>query len=238
MTKPTDDERRSVILIEALSRVWMRIRLLHPDVPPVVLLAAPAHRDRMNVLGHFAALRWTGKRKAEEHLHEVVVVAEHLDRRAPDIVETLIHEAAHAMNFERGIKDCSASQYHNQHFKAAAEELGLDVIQVRHYGFALTVLPEATAERYRDETEALAAVLMHRKKPRSVDVGSDKGPAKGGDDDKDKDAADDDEGNKPKTRLRKAVCGCKPPFIIRVAKKTIEDTVIRCESCGEPFRLA
>ena len=38
------DEQRSVRLIEALSRVWTRIRIRHTDVPPVVLLAAPAPR--------------------------------------------------------------------------------------------------------------------------------------------------------------------------------------------------
>lgn len=223
-------ERRSVALIEALHRVWERIRLHHPEVPPVVLLAAPAHRDRLNVLGHFAALRWKGKKQSDEHLHEVVVVAEHLDRPAEDVVETLIHEAAHAMNFERGKKDCSASQYHNQVFKAAAEELGLEVTQVRHYGFAVTSLPEATAARYAAEIEGLRAVMIHRKKPLSVTVPPGTGPPTTGDDN------DDEDDDKPKSRLRKAVCDCG--FIIRVAKKTIEDTVIRCESCGEPFRLA
>ena len=39
----------------------------------------------------------------------------------------------------------------------------------------------------------------------------------------------------PQGRSRKATCAC--PFIIRVSRKTIESTVIRCESCGEPFRL-
>ena len=55
------DERTSVRLIEALSRVWTKIRIRHPDVPPVVLLAAPAPRGEMRVLGHFAALRWSGR---------------------------------------------------------------------------------------------------------------------------------------------------------------------------------
>jgi hypothetical protein len=235
MPDENSDERRSVALIEALSRVWMRIRLYHPDVPPVVLLAAPAHRDRLNVLGHFSALRWKGKKKADEHLHEVVVIAEHLDRPAEDVVETLIHEAAHALNFERGIHDCSASQYHNAHFKAAAEELGLEVSQVRHYGYALTALPEATARRYETEIDGLKAVMIHRKKPVSVPKGPGPGPPKGGDNQDDDEDADD---GKPRSRLRKATCACQPPFIIRVAKKTIATTVIRCESCGEPFRLA
>jgi hypothetical protein len=220
-TEPT--ERASVELIEALADVWSAIRRRHPDVPGVVLLPAPAQNGRMNVLGHFAALRWSAKKQYGGHLHEVVVVAEHLDRSAEDITETLLHEAAHAMNHERGKKDCSRSQYHNQAFKAAAEELGLAVIQVRHYGFASTSLPVETAERYAEETAALRAVLVHRTKlggpivvpPGTIPiVGVDEGP---------------------QSRCRKATCCC--PYIIRVSKKTMEDTTIRCESCGQPFQL-
>lgn len=218
------DEQTSVRLIEALARVWTRIRLLHPEVPAVVLLTAPAARDQMNVLGHFAALRWTGKRKENHHLHEVVVVAEHLDRPAEEIIETLIHEAAHALNFERGIYDCSRSQYHNQRFKAAAEELGLEVAQVRHYGFAHTSLPKTTAEKYTAELHQLIAVLIHRRRPPPIGEGT--MPPSGGTDE------DDDQ---PRSRSRKATCACG--YIIRVAKQTLQDTTIRCESCGEPFRF-
>ena len=126
------DERLSVGLIAALARVWTSIRSKHPAVPGVVILAAPGARDQPRVLGHFAALRWSAKENSGKALHEVVVVAEYLNRPAEDVVETLLHEAAHAMNFDRGIKDCSRSQYHNARFKVAAEEVGLTVEQVPH----------------------------------------------------------------------------------------------------------
>jgi hypothetical protein len=146
-------ERLSVVLIEALTRVWSRIRVHHPGVPGVMLLAAPSQRGDLSVLGHFAPLRWRHKTRGDTGYHEVVVVAEHLDRSAADIVETLIHEAAHALNFERKVHDCSRSQYHNRAFKAAAEELGLAVEQVPHYGFALTRLqrghPAALRRRHQ-----------------------------------------------------------------------------------------
>ena len=221
---PTDvDENVSVALIEALARVWSRIRANHPEVPGVVLLAAPARRGRLNVLGHFAALRWTHRQTTGTRLHEVVVVAEHLDRPAEDVLETLLHEAAHAANFEAGIRDCSGSQYHNRHFKAAAERLGLNVVRVPNYGFAFTTLPQAVAETYAPETEGLRQVLIHRRRPVN-------GPAPPGP------GPDDDGGEGPRSRSRKATCSC--PFIIRVSQITISSTVIRCETCGEPFRLA
>lgn len=219
-------ERLSVVLIEALTRIWSRIRVHHPEVPGVMLLAAPSLRRDLSALGHFAPLRWRHKEKGGVHYHEVVVVAEHLDRNPADIVETLLHEAAHALNFARGIKDCTASQYHNQLFKAAAEELGLTVEQVPHYGFALTGLKPGTITRYEEDIKQLAEVIIHRAK--SVALSGVETPPKPGD-------ADTTPGDRHGSRSRKAVCRC--PFIIRVAKSTLEQTRIRCETCGEVFEL-
>lgn len=224
MTASSKDEQWSVALIQALAAIWAKIRELHPGVPGVVLIPAPAHRDQKNVLGHFAPVRW--RRREDEHLHEVVVVAEHLNRPAQDVLETLIHEAAHALNFERGIKDCSRSQYHNRSFKAAAEELGLTVEQVPQYGFAYTRLGPSTGERYGPEAERLRTVLIHRRGAtlRAAPPGGTPPPDEGED--------------TTSSRSRKAVCACDPPFIIRVAKKTIEATRIICETCGQAFRLS
>lgn len=219
-------ERLSVVLIEALTRIWSRIRVHHPEVPGVMLLAAPSLRRDLSALGHFAPLRWRHKEKGGVHYHEVVVVAEHLDRNPADIVETLLHEAAHALNFARGIKDCTASQYHNQRFKSAAEELGLTVEQVPHYGFALTGLKPDTITRYEEDIKQLAEVVIHRAKPVAPTAGTDTTPGTGED-------TDDD---KPASRNRKATCAC--PFIIRVSKSTLTQTTIRCESCGKVFTLA
>lgn len=217
------DENLSVALIEALAAIWTAIRSRHPEVPGVVLLPAPA--VRMNVLGHFAPLRWVPRQKDDQLIHEVVVSAEYLDRKAEDIVETMLHEAAHALNFARGIKDCSANQYHNRRYRVAAEELGLEVSQVQHYGFALTSLPENTADQYRREMEALESVLIHRRRPHSIrrPPGLTPTTTKGGKTDK------------TGSRNRKAICACG--YIIRVSKKTMQNTVIRCESCDEPFCL-
>lgn len=218
-------ERASVVLIEALARIWSRIRVHHPDVPGVILLAIPSPRRELNVLGHFAPLRWRGKQQGDARHHEVVVVAEHLDRTPAEILGTLLHEAAHALNFERGIKDCTTSQYHNRRFKAAAEELGLVVETMAHYGHAYTKPLAATLARYEEDVHILSEALIHRAKPLAASGVS---PPKGG--------SDDTEDDKPTYRNRKAVCQC--PFIIRVAKSTLDQTVIRCDTCREPFVLA
>ncbi|MDB4958172.1 MAG: hypothetical protein JWO36_5741 [Myxococcales bacterium] len=219
-----EHEQRSVQLVSALARIWAKIREYHSQVPGVVVLAAPNPHRATNVLGHFAALRWK-VRKETEGIHEVVVVAEHLNRTAEDITETLLHEAAHAMNFARQVADCSRSQYHNARFKEAAEEIGLSVERVPHYGWALTRLPDTTACKYLDVIEELRAVLIHRHRTLAVPSG----PGPTGDDSTDGEDA-------PRSRHLKATCKCS--FVIRVARKTLASTSIRCESCGEAFQVS
>jgi hypothetical protein len=69
-----------------------------------------------------------------------------------------------ALNYARGILDCSpTSQYHNSRFKAAAEELGLFVVKVPHYGWAYTKLEDAKRARYADLAARLESVLVHRR---------------------------------------------------------------------------
>ncbi len=221
----------AVELTAALSAVWKEVQQHHPDVPHVVLLAAPNPHSNRNVLGHFAALRWSASTGNGGVLHEVVVVAEHLNRSAEDIVTTLLHEAAHALNFTRGIHDCSRSQYHNRKFEAAAKELGLDVTQVAHYGFALTKMQPETAQRYNAETEALRQVLMHRRPTVSASK-----PTAAGVGDSDDSKPDDAEPPEAGGRYKKASCAC--PFNIRVARATLAATTITCATCGGSFQLA
>ncbi len=226
-------ELASVALTLALARVWAAIRAHHPDVPEVVLLPVPNPHGQRGVLGHFAALRWQPRSDAGgKRIHEVVVVAEHLDRSAEDVVGTLVHEAAHALNFERGIRDCSRSQYHNQRFQSAAEELGLDVTQVPHYGFALTRLRAETTARYASETAGLTVVLMHRRAETAA-TPVPKGTGNAADD---SDSTDNNDKTDTGGRYKKASCQC--PFNIRVSRKVMTTTVIRCETCGESFQFA
>ena len=191
-----------------------------------VLIPAPAQRRQ--VLGHFAPLRWTAKEKQAAILHEVVVVAEYLNRDVNQIVGTLLHEAAHAQCHERGIHDCSAtSQYHNKKFKAAAEELGLQVEKMGSYGFARTRLTDEPRARYAAVTSELEAALLHRRSwfgvrtPTSTTSG--KGAA----------TTTTSKEDKPRNRNLKATCACG--FIIRASRKTLAATTITCTKCGMEF---
>jgi hypothetical protein len=220
----------SLRLIAALTALWNAIRQRHPEVPAVVLLPAPSLAKKMNVLGHFAPLRWKGRRSNDDRLHEVLVVAEHLDRGAEEVLDTLLHEAAHAANHERGVKDCSRSQYHNSAFRKMAESLGLTVQQVPNYGHAQTTLPPATAQLYETGLAALREVLISRRRPIAIPTGTPTGVNTPNDDN------EPDGGDSSRSRHLKATCACG--FVIRASKKTLQNTVIRCETCGEPFRAS
>lgn len=220
------DEQPSVALVAALANLWAAIRAHHPDVPEVMLIPAPSPHGRRQVLGHFSALRWNAPGRFGAGFHEVVVVAEHLDRSVEAILGTLLHEAAHAMNFERGLRDCSRSQYHNHYFKLAAEEVGLTVTKVLHYGYAQTTARVETRVRYSAEAESLAQVLAYRRCPivARQAAGSDS-------------RAEPPEGA-PSSAGRYLKASCRCPYNIRVSRRVMAATAISCGTCGDRFRFA
>ncbi len=200
----------SVRLIATVDAVWSAIRAAHPDVPAVLLMTAPSCGDR-RAIGHFWPMKW--QHRTDGDLHEVILFAEYLNRTPAEVFGTLLHEAAHACNFVRKVKDCSASQYHNAEFRKTAEELGLKVKQMAPYGWALTTLKEETEKRWASQIEQLGkGIQVFRRSGQSgVRVQT------------------------PKTRNLRASCACG--FLIRVAKATIERTEIKCGSCGSPFAV-
>ena len=100
-------------------------------------------RGRKSVLGW----HWAGKWKIVDktHLAEINLSAE--DLKSGDPYGILLHEMAHHLNFQRGIRDVSKNQYHNLHFKRAAEAAGLQVMKSGRAGFGITALGELAKEK-------------------------------------------------------------------------------------------
>jgi hypothetical protein len=194
-------------IIGSLENAWSRLQADHPDLPNAVILAAPTYQE--GLLGHFGADRWAN---TVGHLHEVMITGESLNRTPRQIMCTLIHEGAHAINQARGVRDCSSHQYHNKHFRRAAEELGLAVSQVPNRGWAATVITDETAERYAAEIKDLEQVLkLYRR------------------------SAGRTTKTKQPTRMLKATCACG--HIIRMSRTVFEATGILCDTCGEHFEI-
>lgn len=138
---------------------WFRIfnrKLWHGKLSPKVVITVQSTGRRRSVLGWHWHSRWQNRRSK---LAEINIVAESLKRRAEEILETLLHEMCHQRNAERKIVDISPEsyQYHNEHFKRAAEAAGLVCERMGRYGWAKTRLGE----------RALAVIHAH-----SIDRGA------------------------------------------------------------------
>lgn len=111
--------------------------LFNNSLPKVVITIQT--RGRKKCYGWFWKDRWNEDGKPA---HEINMSAENVNRTKEDQCETLIHEMVHLHNAIRNIDDCNSLQYHNKHFKSAAEEAGLLVMKYPGRGWAMTSLGE------------------------------------------------------------------------------------------------
>ncbi|MFF6904280.1 hypothetical protein [Streptomyces hydrogenans] len=234
----------------ALIEAWDMIRVCHPEVPEAVISMATGGRASSIELAHFAPRRWRMREGGALH-HEVFVTAEALEDGAEKVLAYLLHEAAHAWNEAAGVNDCSASQYHNKHFRERADDLGLkeregiDPKWRKKYGFAgYSELNERGAKLYADQITALErAMHATRRREVSTSVGQGSGRSTGGTAtaaDAGGDALDQDdapvmEKKKEERNYIKAVCACETPTVIRVSPKTLERRKIMCGDCAAAF---
>ncbi len=108
------------LIITALEGMWADIQKRHPEVPDVVLITGTSRQAGGNRWGHHWPERWHqhGKQMAPE----LFIAGELLALGAARVLQTMLHEAAHALAHVRGIKDTSRSgnRYHNSLFAELA----------------------------------------------------------------------------------------------------------------------
>jgi hypothetical protein len=200
----------------ALEAAWRTIRGNHPDVPPVLLVVAPAERSRKGgiKLGHFATRIW--ENESGERIHEVLLVAEQLRRPANEVFTTLLHESIHGLADARGVKDTSRqNRYHNKRFVALAQEVGMEYVHEKPHptiGFSAVTLKDETVDQYESTILALGESLKLWRA--SVDT---------------TDTATSTAAQAP------AECCCEPPRLLRVSNKELEAGDIVCATCRCPF---
>lgn len=113
-------------------------RFAEGKLPKVVITIQES--GRRNAYGWFGDGFWTD-RLAGGAVPEINLSAEYLSRGSSGLLETLLHEMAHLWNATvANIRDCSGGQYHNKHFKTAAERFGLEVSRDGTRGWAYTKL--------------------------------------------------------------------------------------------------
>ena len=113
---------------DVLNRVYF-----NGELPPIVICIMSSKRT----YGHYTVNKeW---RLENEHLHEINISAEHLDRPIENVAATLMHECCHYYCALHGIKDVSSNgRYHNKNFKREAEARGLIIEQAPFIGWSVT----------------------------------------------------------------------------------------------------
>ena len=170
--KETKKKRGASIvpMVGAFEGCWSAIRKHHKDLPEVVIIVesnSATHNSKRSKkkgkkLGHFLNSSW--KDGEGTIYHEVVITGESLARPATAIFCTLLHEAAHALNYVRGIKDTSRNgRYHNKAFKTMAIDLGMVVQQLKignnSFGWANTRMTPDTVQKYREAIQSLKTAI-------------------------------------------------------------------------------
>lgn len=227
-------------VVRLLERVHARIRQNHPEVPEVVIVTGAGIGFGGGKWGHFRPQGWTAQNGEDKatHIHEMFMAGETLAKGSRQVLQTMIHESAHALAEHRGEKDTSRQgRWHNQVFRKTAEELGLEYKGQKAdkaLGFSQVTLTAETVEEYKDLLEALDAEI-HLMVRLPGWLGGTAGS------DEDDDNGGENMGKAPKTgpastsNNTKLTCECEEPNIIRASKKVAAKMVVRCDDCEALF---
>lgn len=223
------------ITVAAIESAWRAIQERHSEVPDVVVVSGGGTETRRGQVlvtwGHFHPEQWDthgGQR------HELLVSGECLGRGALFTLTTVLHEAAHALNYAREIKDTSRrGKYHNKRFISAANELGMiwpdEAKPHVTTGFSDVQLTDETAEAYADVLDVLETgrrawrTLVSPDEVESTEEGDEgaESPAK----------------RKRSTNTKpKAECGCGPERAIWASRRVLDALTVACGECGQLYR--
>lgn len=189
-------------------------------LPPVVITIMSSKKS----YGHFTVGKvW---RAEEEHLHEINISAEYLDRPIENTMGTLMHEMVHFYCQLNGIPDTSkGGRYHNKNFKTEAELRGLSISYQKYIGYSVT-----------KPTESFIAVLKEHGIEKPLDINRDGvqlflgGMPVGGAGTNGVNGTDLGTDNKKKTSTRKYQCPC-----CLNSFRATKDIRVLCLDCNKEF---
>jgi curved DNA-binding protein CbpA len=197
-------------ILKVLEDIWLEIRRWHPDIPPVVIIIASGTDGKNPRWGYHAPGRWN---VAGEQRTEIMISGEGLRRAPREVLATLLHEAAHVLAHERGIKDTSRQgRYHNKQFKICAEELGLAVEHDDRTGWSASTITPAAERAYARQLDALTEAMTLWRHGETIT------------------------GAAPRrnTNFIAAICPCGRS--IRAAASTLSEAPIICAACDGKFQ--
>ncbi|WP_367138550.1 MULTISPECIES: hypothetical protein [Streptomyces] len=207
------------LIVSTLEKAWRDVQQHNPSVPEVIFITGTGVEKDGVKWGHFHAEQWVTE---SGRVHELFVSGEALNREPVETMTTLLHEAAHGVGYEQGIKNTSRrGKYHNRKFVQLAGNLGLMWPDGQNpdttRGFSAVVMRPETVTLYAATIEALKA---GRAAWRELGLT----PA--------------DEAKPKSTNTKpKAECAC-PGRYIWTARRTLEEAPVICGTCEEEFQIA
>lgn len=243
MTAKTTTPKRQTgsEIIKVLEATWREIVKRHPELPEVVIITGSGLSMFGAKWAHFSiGYHWVDKGDHDAKRPEMFIAGERLACGGELTLQSMLHEATHAIAAKRGIQDCSRQgRYHNGEFRKIASELGLEYPSDspdKSIGFSAVTLTEATKTNYANTIKKLDAAI-NTYLPGFEGLGSGAG---GGD------GAHKIPGTGRKTKAPgtpntnniKYVCECETPRIMRMAKSTFEIASVSCGDCGADFHEA
>jgi hypothetical protein len=242
-TAPAKRHTGSAVVI-MMEKVWTRIRENHPELPDVVIVTGSGSGSDGLTWGHFRADGWkvVQEEGAAIHLNEMFMAGETMAKGARQVLQTMLHEGAHALARLREIQDTSRQhRWHNAKFRTLAEEMGLEYKATKaddKIGFSAVTLTEETLKEYADLLAELdKEISLVVSLPGWLSGGllgglGGLGDPLGGDGVKGRPAAP----TTPNSNNLKLTCGCAEPNIIRASRKVADKMVVNCGDCDEAFR--
>jgi len=225
-------------IISALEQMWGAVQAKHPEVPDAVVItgtgtpkkSSQAKRATYQKLGHLAADRWVDAER-EGRRPELFIAGELLDKGGAAVLETMLHEGAHALASARGILDCGKDhgRWHNKKFAELAKEMGLQppLKAWPTIGFSEALITPATTAAYQSAIRRLETARLP-----FLDGG---GVAQPGEEQAEEGEGEEKKGGTRAGKRGAVTCRCDPPRRMQVTPKVFERGAILCGECAAPF---
>ena len=152
-------------IIRALEETYDDLRTDNPDLPADIVFVMGQGKTKGGIKwGHFATGRWTAKDAIDTgSVPEVLISAECLAAGGHQVMQTLAHEAVHALAQARNVKETSRQgRYHNKKFVTLAEELGLTYPHDKAHdtiGWSAVILTDAALTAHEAHIERFDEVI-------------------------------------------------------------------------------
>ncbi|MFD4699775.1 hypothetical protein [Streptomyces niveus] len=202
-------------LLQALDALWAHLRGTMPELPNVRFIVSPG----ASTTNH-GPERW--RHESDDLVSGIVITADHLTAGPGAVLEYVLHDAAHLLNWLRGVEDTTMrGAYHNSRFVNTARELGLiwpdgqDRDKAR--GYAVLTMTSDIRRMHAPDLASLGAAIPQVLPHLTVPVASAPG------------AKRPDRAN--------LECKCTPARKIRVSRTVAALGPITCGVCGGDFEV-